>query len=497
MNRRSIRTVFVLACLLIVMSGCTWTIRASVTPDGTPGNAPSGRPSLSGDGRFIVFESAASDLVSGDGNGMVDVFVRDLESQETELVSVGVGGTDADGPSQNARISEDGRFVVFESPASNLVPDDTDGRVDVFVRDRDAGTTTRISDNTTTVARVPDISADGRFVVYEFGVVSGTPPFLTFPKSVRHDLTTNTSVTFGGINPSISDDGRFATFHGARFAGGPTGFTLPIVYVIDLDSMSSTMIADSAQHAVISGDGTWIAYETFSLETPSQIYRANRLTGEVQLVSGVGATSGNLPSVDPSISDNGRFVSFSSPATNLVPDDLLAAQQVFVRDAQTDVLSLVSRSGLDAVGSADSSRSDLSDDGAYVAFESLATNLDGEEQESGGDVYVRFRAQPVPTSMTPSVLTPGTTTTVRIKGQGFRHLLQVNVAGTQDVVFGPARLVLEGPLVPATVSLEVDVTVRPSAKPGRRHVLVTNFRTGAPAYEVGAIGHCACLTVSG
>jgi Tol biopolymer transport system component len=102
---------------------------------------------MSGDGRFIVFFSNASNLVPGDANGTYDVFVRDTISETTSIVSVGSTGNQGNAGSDFAAISDHGRYVAFASSASNLVPSDTNGETDVFVRDREAGTTTRVSES--------------------------------------------------------------------------------------------------------------------------------------------------------------------------------------------------------------------------------------------------------------------------------------------------------------------------------------------------------------
>jgi hypothetical protein len=117
----------------------------SVGSDGTEANVYSDADAISADGRFVVFDSGASNLVAGDTNQRVDVFVRDRVAGTTERVSVGSGRTEANDNSLGGAISADGRFVVFDSEASNLVAGDTNGRFDVFVRDREAGTTTLIS----------------------------------------------------------------------------------------------------------------------------------------------------------------------------------------------------------------------------------------------------------------------------------------------------------------------------------------------------------------
>ena len=121
------------------------TTRVSVASDGAQGNGYSYHPSISADGRYVAFESDASNLVSGDTNGARDVFVHDRQGGGTTRVSVASDGAQGNGGSAHPSISADGRYVAFQSDASNLVSGDTNGWSDIFVYDRQTGQTTRVS----------------------------------------------------------------------------------------------------------------------------------------------------------------------------------------------------------------------------------------------------------------------------------------------------------------------------------------------------------------
>jgi Tol biopolymer transport system component len=143
----------------------------SVTPLGISGNSGGTVADVSQDARFVAFISGSTDIVPNDSNGLkLDVFVRDRQSGQTELVTVSTGGQQANSDTNEARITPDGRYVVFLSEASNLAPDDTNGGV--FVRDRQAGVTERVSippngGQFTDFASVsPTISDDGRYVAF-------------------------------------------------------------------------------------------------------------------------------------------------------------------------------------------------------------------------------------------------------------------------------------------------------------------------------------------
>ncbi|MEA2153872.1 MAG: hypothetical protein QOE11_12 [Solirubrobacteraceae bacterium] len=142
-----------------------------------PSDGDSSAPAISPDGRFVSFSSSATNLVAGDSDAQPDVFLRDLQTGRTELVSAAPGGggqnrAPADGRAQVSDVSRNGRFVVFESDASNLVARDRNRATDVFVRDRVAKRTRRVSLSTTNeegrgASFLPSITPDGRFVAFE------------------------------------------------------------------------------------------------------------------------------------------------------------------------------------------------------------------------------------------------------------------------------------------------------------------------------------------
>jgi Tol biopolymer transport system component len=215
------------------------TERVSVRSDGSEANGNSGCTSISADGRYVAFESDATNLVDGDANGMTDVFVHDRLTGTTERVSVNTDGAEGNGPSvgidtshesfATIAISADGRYVVFPSDADNFVPGDTNGQTDIFVRDRQTGATSRVSvaaDGTQAAGASgsPSISGDGRYVVFHSkadNLVAGdTNGFQdVFLRDRQMDTTLRVSVTADGEegdnrsgDPSISADGRCVAF---------------------------------------------------------------------------------------------------------------------------------------------------------------------------------------------------------------------------------------------------------------------------------------------
>jgi Tol biopolymer transport system component len=275
----------------------------SAAPGGGGGSGDSGEPAPSGNGQLVAFASAASDLVASDANGVPDVFVRDLGSDTTELASVRSDEAQANGASSGPAITPDGSLVAFASLATNLVAGaDSNGASDVFLRDRIAGATERSSvpapgGSADAASAAPDLSDDGRFVVFESAarlVPDDIDSFVDIYLRDRVEGTTErVSVKSGGeaagaasFDPSISGDGRFVVF------------------------ASLANLVPSAQAG-------------------TKVYRRNRVTGSVELLSaGPGASAGDT-STSPDANGDGRTVAFDSNALLVMSDSPLV--DVFVR----------------------------------------------------------------------------------------------------------------------------------------------------------------------
>lgn len=405
------------------------TTRVSVGVGGTQGVNLSIMPTISADGRFVAFSSFASNLVPGDTNGQFDVFVHDRATGLTTRVSVDSAGTEADGSSFRPAISANGRFVAFDSIASNLVPGDTNGQFDIFVHDRLTRQTTRVSlDSAGTKGNgsslEPAINADGRFVAFQSG---GTNLVLGDTNQVDdifyHDrvtgATTRVSVDSLGnqalFNPSISAaiswDGRFVAFqsHAENLVADDTN-RFPDVFVRDVQAGVTTRVSvDSTGNQgnsfgldpSISGDGRFVAFTSCAdnlVPGDTNFFcdvfvhdRHLRKTSRVSVSStGAEATSGAF---SPAISGKGQFVAFLSQSSNLVSGDTNGAMDVFVHDRQTRSTRRVSvrSDGGQANGdSGDFAHSSIAiSAGSIVAFESNATNLVMGDTNSVTDVFIR------------------------------------------------------------------------------------------------------------
>ena len=402
------------------------TSRVSVDSSGNQGNNNgSYYPSISGDGRFVTFASDASNLVTGDTNNQVDIFVHDRQTGTTSLVSVSSGGNQGDRYSSFPSISGNGRFVAFKSTASNLVSGDTNSSDDIFVHDRQTGTTNRVSVDSNgnqgnNSSYSPSISDDGRFIAFgsdASNLVSGDSNNL--PDIFVHDRETGTtshvsadSISIAGSNfnsPSMSSDGHFVAFgsDASNLVSGDTnGQTDVFVKDLQTSTISRVSVSSSGKqgngdsyYARISGNGRFVAFFSAASNLVSgdtndawDIFVHDRQTGTTSRVSvDSSGNEGNNFSSLFSISNDGRFVAFASSASNLVSGDTSFISDIFVHDRQTGVTSRVSVGSSGNEGNGDSYEPSISGDGRFVAFQSYASNLVSGDTNSRQDIFVHDR----------------------------------------------------------------------------------------------------------
>ncbi|MFO1075567.1 MAG: hypothetical protein U1E17_23275 [Geminicoccaceae bacterium] len=347
------------------------TQRASIATSGAQANddSPSSGLAISADGRIVAFDTQASNLVPGATNSLFDdIFVRNLRTGRTEQVSLGMGSTPTNGVNLRPALSATGRFVAFDSNASNLVRGDTNGAFDVFLSDRRAGQIERISVATggaqgNDFSCCASISADGRFVAFESGAANLVP-----------------GDTNGVRDVFVRDRQTGRTERISLRTGGGQG-------------------DDASFRAAISADGRFVAFESDATNlVPGDtngvrdIFIRDRQTGRTARVSlGVGDVQADLGSARASISSDGRFVAFESDATNLVPGDTNRLVDVFVRDRLTGRTERVSVSASGAQGNNGGDEPMISGDGRSVAFLSFSTNLVPGDTNKAGDIFVRTR----------------------------------------------------------------------------------------------------------
>jgi Tol biopolymer transport system component len=426
MQTRRFGLVALAAVCLGALGRAQVTTRASVDSNGVQGNSQSYRASLSADGRYVAFTSNSSNLVAGDTNGAYDVFVHDCLSGTTECASLNLsgvpGGFDAVVPS----ISGDGRYVVFQSLDADLVTGDTNGFIDIFVRDRQNGTTERVSVSSTGVQAnqdcgYPSISADGRYVAFASTannlVASDTNAASdVFVHDRQTGATERVSVSSAGLQgnlgsgfAALSGNGRYAAFQSdatdlvANDINGSTD-----IFVRDrqngtterasLDSFGQAWSGDSRSPS-ISGDGRFVAFESDAAflvpndtNTHTDIFVHDSRNGTTERVSvNTAGVQGDRDSDQASISADGLCVAFYSAATNFYPGDTNLRYDAFVHDRQSGVTECASVNGAGAQGDYDSFTPSISADGNFVGFQSYATNLVAGDTNVASDIFVRER----------------------------------------------------------------------------------------------------------
>jgi Tol biopolymer transport system component len=359
-----------LLLLLLAFGGCRRDINhnpvriavtsiVSVDSSGVAGNLESSQPAVTPDGRYVAFISASVNLTGVPTNGKSQVYRRDRVTGNTIIVSVNDAGDAADSHCNAPSISADGTKIVFHSEAGNLVSDDTNFLSDIFLRDTALSQTTRVSVDNSSVevngeSFNPVISADGKFVAFD----SDAGGLVSFPTTGRHvfrrDLTT-------GKNRLVA----------ITSGGGEEGGT--------------------SHSPSISADGRYVAFVSTAddltgppaVSGSEQVYRRDMtLTVNAIVPISVSTDPVNVApdnaSTSPSISADGLVVAFVSLATNLVPDDFTSFADVFVRnlrDPLNPTTTLVTRNSSGNQADQESTGPVLSGDGRFVAYVSGANNL--------------------------------------------------------------------------------------------------------------------------
>jgi Tol biopolymer transport system component len=417
-SRRALLVALAAAFVLAAPGAATAQLTEHVTPGGS--GSVSGA-AMSADGRFVAFATTAP-LVAGDTNGIRDIYVRDRVLGTTERVSLTSAGAQVtDLASEEPSISADGRYVAFVSESAQFIPGDGDGQPDVFVFDRQNDGLDHASDGLTGTgssgAAEPEISADGRSVVFT-AVFNAAENIRVFVKDLDLETTTPASVASDGVSqpdqdslsPSISQDGRYVAFtSGATsLVAGHTG-TFSDVFVRDLQLATTTLVSvattgnpgnDHSFSPAISSDGAYVVFNSgasdLTMDPPPAggVYLRDlggASTEKISVDAMGGAPDGS--SEGHSVSADGRFVVWTSLATDIVPGDLNGHGDVFLWDAQTDSSELVSVATDGSQGNGLSGEvaghPTVSTDGRFVIFlASGATNL----APGGAGLLVRDRA---------------------------------------------------------------------------------------------------------
>ncbi len=344
------------------------TLSASAPSGSFDGTGGCESPDMDGPGTLVTFASTSDALVPGDTNGDKDVFVRDLVTLATTRVSVGSGGYQVQGDSGTPRICGDGLVVTFASTANLLVGGDNNGVQDIFVHDRGSIETYRMSTSVDSVeangaSETPAISRDGKRVAF---------------------VSSATNLVPGDLN-------------------GKKDVFVKVVFDGSILRASLTAVGLELQHDAtapdLSGDGRFVAFVSTGPFAPDDtnnkqdVYVKDLATGAIERVSiGSGGESGNGNASIPRISDDGQLVLFRSLATNLVPggDANGILGDVFLRDRPAATTVRVDHGFFGEQADGDCYAGDLSGDGASAALYGLATNMAPSDANGAFDVWLRF-----------------------------------------------------------------------------------------------------------
>lgn len=359
----------VLLCVLPTAAAhAQTTSRVTVSSAGVLANNSSDGGSISADGRYVVFQSRASNLVAGDSNAVHDIFLRDRQTDTTTRISVSSVGAQANNASYGSEISRDGRVVAFTSDASNLVSGDGNGTIDLFFRDMQTGAIARLMGLAGTEPNgniIPGVfSEDGRY----FSFVSTASNLVAndvngVQDAFLHDLQTSTteriSIATGGAEandasrfPFVSADGRFVVF----------------------DSLASNLVAPDSN----------LFYDIY--------LRDRQLGTTVRISTGLGSAPTNGDSLAAALSSDARYIAYASAANNLVSGDSNAQDDIFVfdRTGNTTVRISVGPAGVQADAGSGIAR--FAPDARYVYFSSFASNLVAVDANNViGDMFLHDR----------------------------------------------------------------------------------------------------------
>lgn len=421
---------FALSSFLLLASSALAqsTARVSISTAGVQGDGPSSPfllPSISEDGRFVAFLSFASNLVPGDTNGVGDAFVHDRQTGQTTRINVTPAGTQVLAGAERPSIAAGGRFVVYDSGSDQIVPGDLNNQQDVFVYDRITGVTT-LESVASTGAQANNgclratISGDGRFVAFQSSATNLVPGDTNdfsdiFVRDRLLGVTTRANISSSGVQsnsstewPTIAASGQFVSFASvaSNLVPADTNATWDI-FVRDLVSGQTSRVsvssagvqgdAASMDGTSISPDGRFVAFNSYATnlvaaDTNSvlDIFVHDRLTGVTtrESLPAAGGQANNV-SIGPSISSNGRYVAYYSFAVNLVPNDTNGNQDIFVRDRLLGVTTRESVASAGTQSNGDSDSPAISGDGRFVAFPSKADNLVAGDTNAKIDVFVR------------------------------------------------------------------------------------------------------------
>ena len=393
------------------------------TSRGTPAVQQSDFPSISYDASRVVFQSRQPNLVAGDTNGLFDIFLFERRSKDISRISVSSAGAQATGSSFKPEISGNGRFVVYHSNATNLVGNaQANATSNVFRFDIDTATTELVSvnlagDGADGVSNAQDLTTDGSLVVFD----SDAPGLVAQDTNGLHDIfvrdmdnaTTERIVAFDGAQPNgasfaptVTETGRYVAFESlaTNLVDADVGSALNVYLydrVLDVIELVSAApngsAADGAStNPVVSRLGRYVAFTSQATNLVaadgngvSDVFRFDRFTKDIERVTtnfeGEDSQAGGG---SPSMADRGEIVSFTSASSDILETPSQFTPLVYQKDMRTGRVRVVSTSSEGALADAASVNTATDRSGRYVAYTSVASNLDGDDLNPLEDIYL-------------------------------------------------------------------------------------------------------------
>ncbi len=416
----------------------TTTFRISLTDSGSEANLGSGVSAdsiaITNDGRFVYFESNASNLVAGDAAGFPDIFRRDIHTGEVIRVSLAWDGSEPNGPCYRPVCTPDGRYVAFVSNAQNLLSV-ADAQIfsDIFLKDMQTGTLEKVSldlldGETNGASDNPTISADGRYVAFQSTAGDFGDGDLDLSLDIHmRDRTAGSNIllslndlgvklTANNYRPRLTADGEYVFWEGDQIfetglGGPPTSRNIwrrgplsasPTTVCVSKDSLNQGAFKNTpasradCSNLSISPDGRYVVFDTDATNFATNDFGSNDVyfrdmlgTTFVRVSVNAFGGAGNGNSMNPSVSADGRWVTFVSEAKNLVAPDNNQVGDVFVRDL---LKSETFRASVRTFGNEANDQSGspvISGDGRWIAFGSQASNLVDDDFAGVNDVFIR------------------------------------------------------------------------------------------------------------
>ncbi|MEW6445128.1 MAG: Ig-like domain-containing protein [Pseudomonadota bacterium] len=425
--------------------------RLSVSGAGAQANGVSANPAASADGRYVVYESDASNLVANDKNGKRDIFYLDVQTLEVRRISVSSAGVEANGASYSPAISPDGRYVVYESDATNLVGDDKNKVRDIFLYDAKNASTVRVSLNSSGVegnaeSNAGVVSQDGRYIafsskstnlvagatlpsgtlvyrnIYLHDMLNGKTTVITqgggvpvlpvddpTTPSVDESIITTPLVAWGNADsnkPTLSNDGRYIAYQSLATNLGPTDTNgKQDIYLYDVNTGTGIpmLVTGGANDDSLNPrltrytGGVWLAYQSYAnnldnladINNEQDVYIYDSAIGANRLASlNSGGAGLNGSSLNPSVASSGQDLVFESWASNLVNGDTNLARDVFWRNLGTGVVKRLSVTKTGKEVARSSWQPYMALNGRYVLFESDATDLVDDDTNAIADIFM-------------------------------------------------------------------------------------------------------------